>query len=122
MTMQEMATAVLEGAPVKVAILNNGYLGMVRQWQQLFFEGRYSGTPLLGPDFARVAEAYDQRELDCPVDHALLSTVRDDERKHLGSCDLLARWLPPQGEMPGGVITAMIGAPLFIMLLRRSKR
>ncbi|MDH4138710.1 MAG: thiamine pyrophosphate-dependent enzyme, partial [Anaerolineae bacterium] len=36
----------------------NGYLGMVRQWQQLFFEGRYSGTPLLGPDFARVAEAY----------------------------------------------------------------
>ncbi|HSR31364.1 MAG TPA: thiamine pyrophosphate-dependent enzyme, partial [Anaerolineae bacterium] len=37
---------------------NNGYLGMVRQWQQLFFEGRYSGTPLLGPDFAKVAEAY----------------------------------------------------------------
>jgi iron complex transport system permease protein len=37
-------------------------------------------------------------------------------------CDLLARWLPPQGEMPGGVITAMIGAPLFIMLLRRSRR
>ena len=47
-----------EKLPIKIAVLNNGYLGMVRQWQQLFFEGRYSGTPLLGPDFAKVAEAY----------------------------------------------------------------
>jgi acetolactate synthase-1/2/3 large subunit len=59
MTIQEMATVVQEKLPLKIAVLNNGYLGMVRQWQQLFFEGRYSGTPLLGPDFAKVAEAYD---------------------------------------------------------------
>ena len=58
MNIQELATVVQEKLPIKMAILNNGYLGMVRQWQQLFFEGRYSGTPLLGPDFAKVAEAY----------------------------------------------------------------
>jgi acetolactate synthase-1/2/3 large subunit len=58
MTIQELATIVQEKLPLKIAILNNGFLGMVRQWQQLFFEGRYSGTPLLGPDFAKVAEAY----------------------------------------------------------------
>jgi acetolactate synthase-1/2/3 large subunit len=58
MNIQELATVVQEKLPLKIAILNNGYLGMVRQWQQLFFEGRYSGTPLLGPDFAQVAEAY----------------------------------------------------------------
>ncbi|MEJ2732440.1 MAG: biosynthetic-type acetolactate synthase large subunit [Anaerolineae bacterium] len=58
MNIQELATVAQEKLPLKIAILNNGYLGMVRQWQQLFFEGRYSGTPLLGPDFAKVAEAY----------------------------------------------------------------
>ena len=58
MTIQELATVVQEKLPLKIAVLNNGYLGMVRQWQQIFFEGRYSGTPLLGPDFAKVAEAY----------------------------------------------------------------
>jgi acetolactate synthase-1/2/3 large subunit len=58
MNIQELATVVQEELPIKIVILNNGYLGMVRQWQQLFFEGRYSGTPLLGPDFAQVAQAY----------------------------------------------------------------
>jgi acetolactate synthase-1/2/3 large subunit len=58
MNIQELITLVQEKLPIKMAILNNGYLGMVRQWQQFFFEGRYSGTPLLGPDFAKVAEAY----------------------------------------------------------------
>jgi acetolactate synthase-1/2/3 large subunit len=58
MTIQELATVVQERLPLKIAILNNGYLGMVRQWQQMFFEGRYSGSILTGPDFAKVAEAY----------------------------------------------------------------
>jgi acetolactate synthase-1/2/3 large subunit len=58
MTIQELATVVQEKLPLKMAILNNGYLGMVRQWQQLFFKRNYSATPLLGPDFAKVAEAY----------------------------------------------------------------
>jgi len=59
MTIHELATVVQEGLPIKIAILNNGYLGMVRQWQQLFFKRKYCATPLLGPDFAKVAQAYE---------------------------------------------------------------
>ncbi len=58
MTIQELATAVQDNIAVKIAILNNGYLGMVRQWQDLFYGRRYVATPLSGPDFVRVAEAY----------------------------------------------------------------
>jgi len=59
MTNQEMATIVQEGIKnIKVAVINNGYLGMVRQWQELFEQKRYSGTTLSGPDFAKLAEAY----------------------------------------------------------------
>lgn len=58
MTIQELATAIQEKAAVKIAILNNGYLGMVRQWQELFYERRYVGTPISGPDFVKIAEAY----------------------------------------------------------------
>jgi acetolactate synthase-1/2/3 large subunit len=59
MNIQEMATAVQCCLPVKVAILNNGFLGMVRQWQQLFYDRRYSCTCMeYSPDFAKLAEAY----------------------------------------------------------------
>ncbi|MDD5591401.1 MAG: thiamine pyrophosphate-binding protein [Dehalococcoidales bacterium] len=58
MTIQELATMMQEGLAVKIAIINNGYLGMVRQWQQLFYEKRYVATPLSGPDFVKLAEAY----------------------------------------------------------------
>ncbi len=59
MNIQELATVVANELPVKVAILNNTYLGMVRQWQELFFNRRYSHTHLVGnPDFVKVAEAY----------------------------------------------------------------
>ncbi len=59
MNIQELATAVINKVPVKVAILNNGYLGMVRQWQELFYKKRYSHTSLAGgPDFVKVAKAY----------------------------------------------------------------
>jgi acetolactate synthase-1/2/3 large subunit len=58
MTIQELATAVQDNIAVKIAILNNGYLGMVRQWQELFYERRYVATPLSSPDFVKVAEAY----------------------------------------------------------------
>jgi acetolactate synthase-1/2/3 large subunit len=64
MTNQELATLVQEGIKnVKIAIVNNGYLGMVRQWQELFENKRYSGTPLTGPDFSKLAEAYGIRGL-----------------------------------------------------------
>lgn len=59
MNIQELSTAVRLNIPVKIAILNNGYLGMVRQWQELFYNKRYSGVLLDGnPDFVRLAEAY----------------------------------------------------------------
>ncbi len=59
MNIQELATAVQEKLPVKVVILNNGYLGMVRQWQQLFYEKRYNATVMeVAPDFVKLAEAY----------------------------------------------------------------
>ncbi|MEW6187680.1 MAG: biosynthetic-type acetolactate synthase large subunit [Thermodesulfobacteriota bacterium] len=59
MNIQEMATAVANQIPVKIAILNNGYLGMVRQFQELFYDKRYSQTFLKGnPDFVKLAEAY----------------------------------------------------------------
>lgn len=58
MNIQELATCVCNKINVKVAILNNGYLGMVRQWQELFYKHRYSYTCLSNPDFVRLAEAY----------------------------------------------------------------
>jgi acetolactate synthase-1/2/3 large subunit len=58
MNLQEMATMVQEGIPVKMAIFNNGYLGMVRQWQQFFHGRRYSATPIWSPDYVRLAGAY----------------------------------------------------------------
>ena len=58
MTMCELATIVQENLDINVCIINNGYLGMVRQWQEFFYEKRYTATPILSPDFAKVAEAY----------------------------------------------------------------
>ena len=59
MTMCELATAVQEQVDVNVCIVNNGYLGMVRQWQEFFYEERYNQTPMFSPDFCKIGEAYD---------------------------------------------------------------
>ncbi len=59
MTMPELATAAIHKLPIKVLIINNKYLGMVRQWQQLFFDNRESGVDMMGnPDFVKIGEAY----------------------------------------------------------------
>ena len=58
MTQAELSTAAQEGVKVNVAVINNGYLGMVRQWQEFFYGRRYSATPLKGPDFVKIAEAH----------------------------------------------------------------
>jgi acetolactate synthase-1/2/3 large subunit len=59
MTLFELATAVIHQLPVKIFIMNNHYLGMIRQWQELFFDDHQSGSDLIGnPDFAKLAEAY----------------------------------------------------------------
>jgi acetolactate synthase-1/2/3 large subunit len=69
MTNQELATCAIEGIPIKVAVINNGNLGMVRQWQTLFYNARYSNTDLLQsrriPDFVKLAEAYGCAGLRC---------------------------------------------------------
>ena len=58
MTQCELSTIAQEGIKVNIAILNNGYLGMVRQWQEFFYDKRYSATPMKGPDFVKIADAH----------------------------------------------------------------
>jgi acetolactate synthase I/II/III large subunit len=58
MTQAELCTAAQEGVKVNIAVINNGYLGMVRQWQEFFYERRYAATPLRSPDFVKIAEAH----------------------------------------------------------------
>jgi acetolactate synthase I/II/III large subunit len=77
MTSQELATAALERLPIVVVIVNNGWLGMVRQWQELFYDERYSETHLTHqvPDYARLAEAYGCAGFTVDNDDELESTL-----------------------------------------------
>ena len=59
MTAAELSTCAQEGLKVNIAIINNGYLGMVRQWQELFYNRRYAATPMKNPDFVKLANAHD---------------------------------------------------------------
>jgi acetolactate synthase-1/2/3 large subunit len=77
MNMQEIATMVQEGIPVKMGIFNNGYLGMVRQWQQFFHGRRYSATPIWSPDYVRLADAYGIAGWRVESAAALADAVRD---------------------------------------------
>lgn len=82
MTVQELGTIFQYQIPVKIVVLNNNFLGMVRQWQQLFFERRYSFTEMTNPDFVKLAQAYgiaarrveDRKELEAAVDAMLAAT------------------------------------------------
>jgi acetolactate synthase-1/2/3 large subunit len=81
MTNQELATCAIEGAPIKVAVINNGNLGMVRQWQNLFYQGRYSNTDLGThkhriPDFTLLAEALGCAGLRCDNKDQVDATIR----------------------------------------------
>ncbi|MDO4918537.1 acetolactate synthase large subunit [Kocuria sp.] len=83
MTNQELATCVLNGIPIKVAVINNSSLGMVRQWQTLFYDGRYSNTELdTGhdsrriPDFVKLADAYGCAALRCERDEDVDATIQ----------------------------------------------
>ena len=59
MTIQELGTIMEQKAPVKIIVLNNNFLGNVRQWQAMFFNRKYSFTPMLNPDYIKIASAYD---------------------------------------------------------------
>ncbi|MDD5291793.1 MAG: thiamine pyrophosphate-dependent enzyme, partial [Candidatus Omnitrophica bacterium] len=82
MNIQEMMTAVVEKLNVKIAILNNGYLGMVRQWQELFYNKRYSQTTLVNPDFVKLAEAYGAKGMrifkKSEVEKAIVQAIETD--------------------------------------------
>jgi acetolactate synthase-1/2/3 large subunit len=83
MNLQEMATIVEHKLPLKIVIINNGFLGMVRQWQELFWRGRYSQVQLANPDFVKLAEAF-----GCPASRVTRTDeVEDAIRKVLAHTD-----------------------------------
>jgi acetolactate synthase I/II/III large subunit len=75
MTLTELSTAVMYKLPVKVVLLNNGYMGMVRQWQELFYGRRYSQSSLVNPDFGKLAQAMGATGLTCDSKDSLKETV-----------------------------------------------
>ncbi len=95
MTMYELATAVVYNIPVKVVIINNFFLGMVKQWQDLFFGGRYSGVELTGnPDFVKIAEAFGALGFriteDDDVEKVLMRAMEINDRPVVVDC-----WVDP---------------------------
>ncbi|MDE6343720.1 MAG: hypothetical protein K2L69_03195 [Muribaculaceae bacterium] len=114
MTMQELGTIMENDIPVKIVILNNDFLGNVRQWQELFFNNRFSYTPMLNPDFIKIASAYgieaenvsDRSELDGAIDRML---------SHKGAYLLNVNIDPADKIFPmipiGGSIDKMLLAP-----------
>jgi acetolactate synthase-1/2/3 large subunit len=83
MTMQEMAVLVDEGLPVKMAIFNNGYLGMVRQWQQLFYDKNFVSVAMTQPDFCKLADAYGIRALRVETKSEVALAIKE-ARKYKG--------------------------------------
>src|SRR5579862_5486479 len=83
MTLCELATIVQEKLKINIAIINNGFLGMVRQWQEFFYERNYAATPLLNPDFAKLAEAYGIRGMTVTERSQVVPSVRA-AREHDG--------------------------------------
>ena len=85
MTCPELATMVQEELDVKIAIINNGYLGMVRQWQEFFYERRYAATPISGPDFKKLAEAFGVWGATVTTRGEVEPTVRDRRARQRGA-------------------------------------
>ena len=111
MNIQELGTVMEYGIDIKIIVMNNGFLGMVRQWQTLFYDGRYAGTPMQNPDFGAIAGAYgiphrQVNEVD-EIDDALKAAAR-----HKGAFLLEFRCDPSEIILPmvpaGGGIADMI--------------
>ncbi|MFP4010952.1 MAG: biosynthetic-type acetolactate synthase large subunit [Spirochaetaceae bacterium] len=79
MTAQELSTCAQEHLDLNVAIINNNFLGMVRQWQEFFYDKRYSATPMLNPDFVKLAEAHGLRGLRCDTRGEVDEVIRAAE-------------------------------------------
>lgn len=82
MTMAELATLMQEKLKVNIAIINNGYLGMVRQWQEFFYDRNYEATPLLSPNFAKLANAYGIRSATVKQRSEVVPAVREAKEHH----------------------------------------
>jgi acetolactate synthase-1/2/3 large subunit len=115
MTLCELATIVQENLDVKIAIVNNGYLGMVRQWQEFFYEKRYAATPLVNPDFAKLAAAYGIRSTSVSTRAEVVPAV-NDARHHKGP--MLIDFQVEQEDSVYPMVPA--GADLHAMIRRPS--
>jgi acetolactate synthase-1/2/3 large subunit len=116
MTMSELATIVQENLKVNIAIINNGYLGMVRQWQEFFYEKNYQATPLLNPDFAKLADAYGIKSATVSERSRVVPTVRE-AREHDGP--VLINFKVEQEDSVYPMVPA--GSALHEMIRRPSK-
>lgn len=111
MNIQELATLRQEGVAVKVAIMNNGYLGMVRQWQEFFFSHNYSETPMTGPDHVKLADAYGLKGIRVTKREEVASAIREAmENPDTVVIDFI---IEPEANVypmvaPGSAITDMI--------------
>ncbi len=116
MTMCELATMVQENLKIHIAIINNGYLGMVRQWQEFFYDRNYQATPLLNPDFAKLGEAYGIRSMTISERSQVVPAVQS-ARKHEGP--VLINFKVEQEDTVYPMVAA--GAALHEMIRRPSK-
>src|SRR6202162_639501 len=83
MTMCELATIVQEKLKINIAIINNGYLGMIRQWQEFFYERNYEASPILSPNFVKLADAFGIRSVAVTQRSQVVPTV-EMAHKHKG--------------------------------------
>ncbi len=116
MTLCELATIVQENLKVNIAIINNGFLGMVRQWQEFFYERNYAATPLLNPDFAKLGEAYGIRSMTVTERSQVVPSVRA-AREHDGP--VLINFRVEQEDTVYPMVAA--GASLHEMIRRPSR-
>jgi acetolactate synthase-1/2/3 large subunit len=114
MTACELSTCAQEGLKLNIAIINNGYLGMVRQWQELFYERRYAATPMRSPDFVKLAEAHGLSGIRCSERGELRGTI-EAARARAGTVVVDFRVVAEENVYPmvvsGGDIGIMIRRP-----------
>ena len=111
MNIQELGTVMEQNAPVKIIVLNNNYLGNVRQWQAMFFNRRYSFTPMMNPDYMKIGEAYGIPSRRVTERDELLSAI--DEMVNSDGPFILEACVAEEGNVlpmtpPGGSVNEML--------------
>jgi acetolactate synthase-1/2/3 large subunit len=117
MTAAELSTCAQEGFKINIAIINNGYLGMVRQWQEFFYERRYAATPMRGPDFVKLAEAHRLTGLRCTTRGDIEAVVR--QARETEGTVVIDFWVEKEDSVypmvpAGAALHAMIRRPILI--------